>query len=316
MLPQDFVVEEIPAYSPCGDGEHLFLWVEKSGMDTPQLARLLARELELPEREVSYAGLKDRQALTSQFYCVPARVERKVSTLHLAGAKVHRWVRHRNKLRTGHLRGNRFQVRIRDVQNPEAATGILAQLGRTGFPNYFGPQRFGAKGNNSALGKRILLGERSGESRFERKLYLSAYQSLLFNRLLAARIEHGTFEQAMLGDVMQKLDSGGLFLCEDRPAEQERLERFEISPTGPLFGPKMPQPGGEVAEGEDAVLRAEGLTLESFSGGRGETAGGRRAYRLPLGNAGLRQEDKDLWISFELPKGSYATVVLRELMGD
>jgi tRNA pseudouridine13 synthase len=316
VLTQDFVVEEIPAYSPSGDGEHLFLWVEKSGMDTPQLARLMARELELPEREVSYAGLKDRQALTSQFYCVPARVEGKVPTLHLAGAKVHRWVRHRNKLRTGHLRGNRFQVRIREVHNPEAATAVLAELRRTGFPNYFGPQRFGATGNNAALGKGILLGKSSGVSRFERKLYLSAYQSLLFNRLLAARIEQGTLEHAMLGDVMQKMDSGGIFLCEDPSAEQARLERFEISPTGPLFGPKMPRPGGEVAEREDAVLRAEGLTLEGFSQGRGETAGGRRAYRLPLGNPGLRQQDKDLWISFELPKGSYATVVLHELMGD
>jgi tRNA pseudouridine13 synthase len=313
--PQDFRVEEIPAYQPCGEGEHLFLWIEKSGIDTPELARVLAKQLNLRERDVSYAGMKDRQALTWQFYCVPARVEPQVAKLALPGAKVHRSVRHRNKLRTGHLRANRFQIRIRAVQKAQAAEAVLESLRRTGIPNYFGPQRFGAKGQNAGAGKNVLLGKGSGFSRFERKLYLSAYQSLLFNRLLAARIEEGMFGQAMLGDVMQKLDSGGMFVCEDPQREQGRVDCFEISPTGPLFGPKMPQPGAQVAERERSVLDAEGLTLASFSQGKGEAEGGRRAYRLPL-DAALREEDEDLWVSFELPKGSYATVVLRELMED
>jgi tRNA pseudouridine13 synthase len=309
-------VEEIPAYQPCGEGEHLFLWIEKRGIDTPELARSLAKQLHLPERAVSYAGMKDRNALAVQFYCVPARVEPQVPGLALPGAKVHRWIRHRNKLRTGHLRANRFQIRIRDVQKPLAVSANLETLRQTGIPNYFGPQRFGVAGQNAAAGKGVLLGKGSGYSRFERKLYLSAFQALLFNRLLAARIAEGTFGQAMLGDVMQKLESGGLFVCEDPQREQGRVERFEISPTGPLFGPKMPQPSAEVAERERRVLEAEDLTLASFSQGKGETEGGRRPYRLPLEEVALREENGDLWVSFELPKGSYATVVLRELMGD
>lgn len=315
--PEDFEVEEVPAYAPSGDGEHLFLWVQKRGIDTPTFARELAHALSLPEREVSYAGLKDKQAVTRQFFSVPAKAEPLVSLYASSQASVLWHKRHRNKLRTGHLRGNRFRIRVRRVERPEAAAEVSSFLSAHGFPNFFGEQRFGREGNNAALGKDILLGKgRRKEGRFQRRLYLSAFQSLLFNRALEERIRLGELEKVKEGDLLKKLDSGGQFICEDVAADQLRLERFELSPTGPLFGHKMPEPGGQVAERERALLAAEGLTRDDFRVAGGEGEGARREFRLPFRPLELAVEGSDLWISFELPKGSYATVVMREFLKD
>jgi tRNA pseudouridine13 synthase len=329
--PEDFWVEEIPAYLPCGEGEHLFLWLEKRGVSTPEIAQSLARSLGLSEREVSYGGLKDRQGVTAQFFCVPARAESALTTLKLPHAKIHYWKRHSNKLRSGHLAGNRFRIRIRGA-DPQAASEVLEQLRHTGVPNYFGPQRFGARGDNPEIGKRLLQGqERLRLNRFQRRLFLSAYQSLLFNRALSARIAAGTFQRALAGDVMRKAavpsgsvlpssqpsprGRGGLFVCTEPAVDQPRLERFEISPTGPIFGPKMMPAAGAVAAEEDRLLRQESLTLEDFQRGGDETEGGRRMYRIPLAAPELSHEGQDVWLAFELPKGSYATIVLHEVMG-
>ena len=314
--PEDFIVEEIPAYLPCGEGEHLFLWIEKTGLSTPEVVSSLARELKLRERDVSYAGLKDRQAVARQWLCVPARAEPLVGLLAIPQLRVLEAKRHRNKLRTGHLEGNRFQIRIRHPVDLDSGRAAIEQLRRRGLPNYYGAQRFGRSGQNASAGKAVLRGERvSGLDRFRRKLFLSAFQSMLFNRALSARIGGGRFSTALAGDVMQKHSSGGLFVCEDPAVDQPRLDSFEISPTGPLFGPKMLRPMGEVAAVEAELLAEEHMALEDFESGGGETQGARRPYRLPIGRCELARDGDDAWLSFELPKGSYATALLREVLG-
>jgi tRNA pseudouridine13 synthase len=240
-----------------------------------------------------------------------------VAALRLEGARVLSAARHGNKLRPGHLRGNRFQVWIREASDPGAAEAALRALAERGVPNFFGEQRFGADARNAELGRRLLLGERleRAPSRFQRKLYLSAFQSALFNRALEDRLLAGTFARALEGDVMRKEDSGGLFTCEAPEVEQARVDRFEISPAGPLFGPKMPPAASFVLAAEEALLAASGVSMDHLRRhGRGETEGARRAYRIRLGDPSLQRQGADLLVRFELPKGSYATVVLDELV--
>ncbi|HYV44438.1 MAG TPA: tRNA pseudouridine(13) synthase TruD [Myxococcaceae bacterium] len=316
--PEDFEVEEIPAYLPSGQGGHLYLWVEKRGVGTEPLARRLAEALGVDPGDVGWAGLKDHQAVARQFFSVPASAEPKVAGLQLEGVKVLSAVRHGNKLRPGHLRGNRFRIRVRDASDPDAAEARLRALSEQGVPNFYGEQRFGADARNAELGRRLLLGERLERppSRFQRKLYLSAFQSELFNRALQARIAQGTFARALEGDVMRKEDSGGLFVCQSPQDDQPRVDRFEISPAGPLFGPKLPPASGAVHQAEEALLAASGVSMEQLrSRGRGEAEGARRAYRIRLGEPSLQREGADLLVNFTLPKGSYATVVLQELLG-
>lgn len=316
--PDDFEVEELPAYEPAGavvgESEHLFLWIEKRGRSTQEVAKALARHCGLSEREVSWAGLKDRQAVTRQYLCAPAaKVEPKLATFAMEGVTVLRSARHRNKLKAGHLRGNRFTIVLRAVERPEVAREILTRLAREGVPNYFGEQRFGLGGDNARRGKAILLAGGRHRDRFERKLFLSAYQADLFNRVLAARLTAGTLTSALVGDVLKKHETGGEFVCADASVDQPRVDAFEVSPTGPLFGPRMRRPEAAVDELEGAVLRDEGIERELFNRGGDETQGARRLLRIPLeldeveGQATLR-------LRFTLPAGSYATVVLRELL--
>lgn len=315
--PDDFVVEELPAYEPSGerDAEHLFLWVEKRGRSTQDVARALARHCGFEERHVSWAGLKDRQAVTRQYLCAPARfVEPKLASFALEGVTVLRAARHRNKLKGGHLRGNRFRLVVRGVTDAPAGLAALARLVEVGVPNYFGEQRFGVGGDNAERGKRILLAGGRHRDRFERKLFLSAFQSDLFNRALALRLEAGALARAHRGDVLKKTETGGEFVCEDPSTDQPRVAAFEVSPTGPLFGPEMRRPEGEVDALEEGLLAAEGVSRELFERGGQETRGARRPLRVPITVEEARAEADTLRLGFSLPAGSYATVVLRELM--
>jgi tRNA pseudouridine13 synthase len=314
--PEDFEVEEIPAYAPSGEGEHLFVWLEKRGRDTQDVAAELARGLGVPEREVSYAGMKDRRAVTRQFLCLPAAAEARLPEQKLEGVRLLWWQRNSTRLRTGHLRGNRFRIRIRDIRDGAAARAVLERLGQTGLPNYFGSQRFGLDDQNAGLGKRLLLGQKlpRAPTRFLRKLFLSSYQAELFNRLLAARLLAGQLGTALAGDVLRKSDTGGAFVCEDPAADQPRVDGFEVSPAGPMFGPKMLAAAGEPGRAEAALLAEEGLTVADFRRGRGETEGARRAYRVRFVPEEVALDANGLLLAFELPKGSYATVLLREVM--
>jgi tRNA pseudouridine13 synthase len=314
--PEDFEVEEIPAYEPNGekDGEHFFIWIEKRGRSTQDVAKALAQHCGMNEKEVSWAGLKDRQAVTRQYLCAPHRfVESKLPTFVMEGVTVLKSARHRNKLKGGHLKGNRFSILLRDVKQPEVAKAAIARLVTYGIPNYFGEQRFGVGGDNAQKGKRILQAGGRHRDRFERKLFLSAYQSDLFNRVLARRLEAGTFAKALPGDVLKKHETNGEFVCSDAVVDQPRVDSFEVSATGPLFGPEMRRPEGEVDVLESQVLVDEGIERALFEKGGNETIGARRLLRVPLALESVEGEG-ELRLKFTLPAGSYATVLLRELL--
>ena len=314
--PDDFEVEEIPAYLPSGQGEHLFLWIEKVGLDTPEAAARIASTLGLRADDVSWAGLKDRMARTRQWLSVPARAEPALELLATApDLRVLQHARHENKLRAGHLRGNRFRIRIRDAERPEAVGPVLERLAAQGLPNAFGEQRFG-RGDTALRGRALVLGERLPRrpNAFERKLYVSAYQALLFNRLLEHRLHAGTLRRALAGDLMRKTDSGGLFICREPPVDQPRVERGEIAPTGPVFGWKMERPEGDVDAAEQAVLAAEALRLDGFRRLGSIAQGARRAYAVPVNDARWSIDGSSVELAFTLPAGSYATVLLDEVM--
>ncbi|MDX2009246.1 MAG: tRNA pseudouridine(13) synthase TruD [Myxococcaceae bacterium] len=314
--PEDFEVEELPAYLPNGlpDGEHGYLWVEKRGRSTPEVAKLIARHVGLSDRDVSWAGLKDKQAVTRQWLSLPFKALSKLEGFSVPGVTVLERSRHRNKLKSGHLKGNRFTLTVRGVRDVGAAKASFEQLVMKGLPNAFGDQRFGARGDNAERGRAILLAGGRHRDRFERKLFLSAYQSALFNRVLGLRLECGLFAQVLKGDVLQKHESGGSFWCDDVAIDQPRADAFEVSPTGPMFGPEMRAPRDDAQVLETEVLSADGVTLDTFKAGGDETKGTRRFLRVRLGEPEFEANGEVVRLKFSLPAGSYATVVLRELL--
>jgi tRNA pseudouridine13 synthase len=229
--------------------------------------------------------------------------------------------RHVNKLRTGHLAGNRFTIVLRACGQDALARAqaVLGRLSALGVPNLFGPQRFGRRGDNASLGAAILRRDpgvaRSGRDRFLRKLALSALQSEVFNRCLADRIASGLFSVAIAGDVLKKRESGGLFTCTDLAADQPRVVSGEVDPAGPLPGRQPTMAAEEARQREDAVLAGMGLGDALFAQGGGEMEGTRRPYRVPLGEpvAAPGPEEGALSLSFSLPPGSFAIAVLREV---
>ncbi len=374
----DFLVAEIPLYEPCGAGEHTYVEIEKSGVTTLEAIRRIARALGVQERDMGYAGMKDAGGITRQTVSVPRVDPADVLKADVPGVNILSAVRHGNKLKLGHLAGNRFRVRVCDpVENAlERAKSILAVLVKRGVPNYFGPQRYGIRGNYPQVGRALLLGDWKGavdavigspqglederwKSAIEayrrgdmeagiaampaycrtekdillrlarrpdafdkafyavnprlRKLYLSAYQSSLFDMILEERLDK--FDKVMEGDLAFKHANGACFLVIDADSEAARAESFEISPTGPLFGCRMKLPEGAPLELEERVLRGEGLDLERFDlpGGL-RMEGERRPLRVPLGDPAVVAESDALMLEFSLPRGAYATSVLREIM--
>lgn len=294
--------------------------MEKRGRTTREVVRALASALSVPEREAGFAGLKDKQAVTTQWLSFPVARDPDPAALGGEGFRVLQASRHGNKLRTGHLQGNRFRVVVRGGDPARARAAALALAAR-GFPNFYGPQRFGAEGDNAAVGRTLLTGRldepqvrRAARDRFLRRLCISAYQSLLFNRWLAERMADGLFARALAGDVMRRLPAGGFFTCQDPALDQPRLERFEISPAGPMFGHKMAPAAGEAAAREARLLQAEGIALPDFARrGGGEAEGARRAARLPVA-VELEPLPEGYAARFQLPPGAYATVLLGELV--
>ena len=311
QTPEDFRVFEIPLYMPEGRGSHLYLRVRKRNLTTRDLVLALVRG-GTSEREIGVAGLKDKRAVTEQWLSLPNRSARAVEALEeLEEVEILESSRHRNKLALGHLWGNRFEVRIRQV-NPAAvehARATLQALEACGVPNYFGPQRFGRFGRNAVEGFRLTRGEWVPGGHRLKRFFLAALQSLHFNRLLSRRIRHGLFERVVIGDWARKHDTGGTFLvC--GAGEVERAQRFEISATLPLYGRRVRLSEDEAGRLERMALSELGLAWTDFHSRRGD----RRMTRVvPLG-ATVEAEGDDLIVRFSLPKGAYATSLLREVM--
>jgi tRNA pseudouridine13 synthase len=334
--PEDFVVEELPAYAASGKGEHLFITFRKRGLTTPDAVRALARSLGVDPRFAGWAGMKDRHAVTTQtvsFSLPMARdAEAAAAKISIPGVEVLAAQRHDNKLKPGHLLGNRFTLILRgiDADRVGAAIAILEEAGRIGVPNAFGPQRFGRDGDNPARALAWLAGtERGPRDKRDQRMLFSALQSLLFNEVLEKRIAAGTWASALAGDVAKKHDSGGLF---DVPLEgpelddaRARAEAGLISATGPMYGAKMRWPQGEPLAIERAVLDASAIDDALLEARKSLGEGTRRALRLevkeltvteeivPAGGtkaAGPGGSGPGIVVRFVLPKGGYATTVL------
>lgn len=381
---EDFVVEEIPLYPPDGEGDHVLFTIEKAGLSTHNAVADIARALGVRPRDIGLAGLKDARAVTRQTLSVEHVEPERILALELPRIRVLSAARHRRKLRVGHLAGNRFTIRLRDTDPSrlDDVREVLATLERRGVPNYFGPQRFGTRGDTAEIGRRLIAGDYDGavsliagspgpgdtgtvlrarelfeageyreaaplwpraytaQSRLSRamarekgdarralhavdrrllRFFVNAYQSWIFNQVLARRID--TLDRVLEGDLAYKHETGGIFLVEDAAAEQRRATSFEISPTGPLPGPEMREPHGEPARLETMVLRESGLRLEDFpAAGPFRTSGSRRPLRFPLHEPTVEPGHDDagdfLEFRFTLLPGAYATAVLREVCKD
>jgi tRNA pseudouridine13 synthase len=315
---EDFWVDEIPAYEPSGRGEHLFVHFEKVGLDTREAVRRIAAALGVDPRDTGWAGLKDRHAVTTQWASFyrgdPARLARAT----IEGVRILRTERHFHKLRTGHLRGNRFRILLRGAP-PEAledVRAVLSTLAARGVPAYFGKQRFGVGRTNVERARAWLIqGGPPPRDRFERKLLVSVLQAELFNMLCAERVREGTYADVIDGDLCRKEETGGLFVATDLPTERERAARFEISATGPMFGDAMCWPEGEARRREEEVLARAGLDRAAMARFAKWGAGTRRPYRARLRAPEAALVPDGILVAFELPPGMYATVVIREILG-
>ena len=315
--PEDFIVDELPLYPALGEGPHTLLRIEKRLRTTDQVARDLARAVGCSNRDIGYAGRKDRVALTRQWFSVPDLAPERALALELPGATVMEASRHRNKLRTGHLAGNHFEIWIRGLtpQQIEQAKTAIEEVRLKGFANRYGEQRFGRDGDNPERALEILRGGKRPKDRRQARFLISALQSQVFNRVLHDRPL--PLDCLEWGDLAMKHDSGGVFCVEDVELENQRAAQFEISPTGPIFGTKMTQPLGAPLERETAAL----LTCEIPSGEnlkppRGiSLKGARRSMRVRPGGLCYVAEETSLQLKFDLEPGSYATVLLETVLG-
>ncbi len=380
--PEDFFVQELPLYEPSGEGEHVYAEIQKVGLTTFAAIDRVARAHNIHPRDIGYAGLKDARAITRQLISIPRVTEEAVMTTKVEGVEV-RWTdRHANKIRLGHLAGNRFAIKIRDVEPTDVVKlrPMLDILQQRGMPNYFGEQRFGMRQNNHVLGACLIRGRpeellhhllggpdkrlddgdvydarrKFEEGRYEhaldrwprkcglerrtlarlmktrkpgeaarsidekiRRLWVSALQSHLFNQVLARRM--ATLDRLIPGDFAIKHENGACFQVTDPTAEQPRATGWEISPTGPIVGYRMSLPEADALAIEQAVMKENGLTPGHFKQeGRDQAKGTRRALRVQPKDveiaAGVDDFGSHITVAFTLPPGSFATVLLGELM--
>jgi tRNA pseudouridine13 synthase len=311
----DFMVNEQLGFSATGSGEHWLLHIEKRGANTQWAVQRLANFAGVAPRDVGYAGLKDRYALTRQYVSVPVRKAAPVDWRQFADPelRVLSAERHSRKLQRGALRGNEFVLTLRDLRGERAlAEVVLAQIAAHGVPNYFGEQRFGRGGRNVEKARALFAGARFAHH--ERSLLLSAARSEIFNAVLAARVQRGDWNQAQPGDVFQLNGRSAIFGPEPiTELLRTRLQSGEIHATGPLWGQGELRSGDDVQILELAIAeRYAELTAGLVKVGMDQD---RRALRvLPQALAWVWLDEATLQLRFALPAGAYATVVLRELL--
>lgn len=312
--PEDFQVDEELGFVPSGEGEHVLVQIRKRGMNTPDVARLLARHAKVAAREVSYGGLKDKHAVTSQWFSItlPGKVEVDWMSLNDERLTVLAAQRHQRKLRRGALLGNRFRIVVRhlhgDIQAiPERVRCVKAE----GVPNYFGEQRFGR--DNVERARRMLAGTLRVKDRFEQGIYLSALRSQLFNAVLARRVSDDTWWRVLPGEAIILNGSRSFFVADTIDETlTRRLQEQDIHPSGPLCG------SGELGCRGEALRLEEETLLPYASDGVALARHGlnmeRRALRLISNDLHVVSDGNDLSCEFRLPAGAYATVVLREII--
>ncbi|RUM65460.1 MAG: tRNA pseudouridine(13) synthase TruD [Sulfurimonas sp.] len=332
--PRDFVVDEIPLYPFSGEGEHCVYWVRKKNLTTWQMIERIAAYLKIRPRDIGYAGLKDKNALTKQYISIHQQHETAMETFETEGIKILSKTYHRNKIKMGHLKGNRFFIRLKKV-NPTSAAKIaetLTTVARYGMPNYFGFQRFGTEKNNYTIGEAILFHGRKERNVTLRRMYINAYQSHLFNLWLSSRIEKSrlieSFEPKEMtdllnmpieiltnikkqrhpfklfeGDVMMHYPHGKLYHFDGTLEEAERFTCRDVAVTGLLAGKRAQR-----AEGDAYVLEKAFDMATNVDGAR------RYAWVFPEDLEGEYKEN-EAWfeIHVTLPKGSYATVLIEEI---
>ena len=332
--PRDFVVEELPLYEFSGEGEHLILLVRKKNLSTNELVGKIARYLGIKNKEIGYAGLKDKHAMTKQYISLHKKYEEAIDGFNFEGIKIISKTYHNNKIRIGHLKGNRFYIKLKKV-NPTSAAKIdeaLKNINKNGMPNYFGYQRFGNDGDNHILGEKLAKGEAKERNPRVKKLLINAYQSHLFNLWLSRRLEINSlvssFEvkelegllnmpnesvkkmkaqlhpfKLMNGDLMEHYPKGKLFEYEETEHDIERFNTRDISVTGLLCGKKV-----RVADGQAGVIEKEFDDTINADGAR------RFAWIYPTDIEGrFNQVEAQYELNFSLPKGSYATVLIEEI---
>ncbi len=328
--PEDFVVDEIPAYEPSGEGTHLYIHFRKKNLTTDQAVRAFARALDVDRRDIGVAGLKDKVAITTQWISIPASdpsVDERVAKLAIDGVEILEHRRHANKLKTGHLKGNRFTIVVRDIDCSRLAevTSALERIAKEGVPNAFGVQRFGREGDTHERARAWLTGkERAPADPRLRRFHFSALQSAIFNAVLEHRVAQENWNIPVLGDLLKKEDTGGMFVCTDVQLDRERADQGEVCPTGPIVGDRMRQPEAEAFDLEQRIIAPliEGIDLRRA---RSLGEGTRRPLRLRVAelshssfassldeapSSAKEMKVCAIEVRFVLPKGAYATTVL------
>ena len=314
-IPDDFIVEEQLPFQPEGEGEHVFLQIEKCGENTEYVARLLARFAGVRQRDVSYAGLKDRHARTTQWFSVwlPGKDAPDWQQIETESIKVVQSQRHARKLKRGVLSGNRFEIVIREWQGDKIKLEQqLQQIKTNGIPNYFGVQRFGHQGQN--VNKALALFQGEKVRREQRSIYLSAARSYLFNLLLDKRISAGNWNHAIHGDVLV-FDQSNSYFKTDQPDESvlQRIKAGEIHPTGMMFGQGEQETKNQALEIEESIINANQSLTDGLI--KFDLKSDRRPLRVLVRDLQWKfLSDSELRLCFSLPAGSYATSLLREVV--
>lgn len=326
----DFVVEELPAYAPDGrEGVHLLVALTKRDLSSEDAAVVVAKHLQIDRRELGMAGRKDRVAHTTQWISVPASAQAGLASFSHPSIDLGPPHPHGNKLRTGHLRGNRFSIVVRQLDTDPAEAIIRAQrtfdalAQQGGLANFYGPQRFGRYGHQLDRGVELL---RSGRGGKRGNLVLSAGQSALFNLYAQHRRARGLWRRVLTGDLLKKREGGGMFECTEPQVDQARLDAGELLITGPMYGSRMraPTPGTDSAALEDEVLAMVGVEASALASLGRKAVGTRRALTVDITQIELHLAaavtdpplGEGIELRFVLPPGCYATQVCREVLGD
>lgn len=315
--PEDFRVTENLGFTPEGQGEHVFLQIEKRGLNTREVVQRLASLCGVHERDIGYSGLKDRQAVCQQWLSIylAAKPEPDWEQLNTDDLRVLNVTRHARKLRIGVHRSNHFSLVLRNCTIDSASlTQKIAQISEQGFPNYFGEQRFGRGGSNLRQARALFArtADKAFKPRRKDSLLLSAARSWLFNQLLSQRILDNSWHTACNGEVFQFVDGKALFKDDDLGAAQQRLARGEIALTGPLWGAGDGLAAGEVATLEQGIVETESDLLDGLC--RAGLKKDRRALRASASDLSFDFDGEILQIAFNLQRGVYATSLLREIV--